>query len=159
MTVAAESVDANTAAYQAWLATPAGQAAINAQQVAAGAHAAAPVAPAAPAAPMAVAPAPAAAAPTIDYDALAQALVKAGAVPTSAAAPAPAPESPPSPVNLFTPGQIVTHTWNDVYSGKVETRKGIVIEIQPDAGSGATSVIGWFAGVSGPIGDQNLTAG
>jgi hypothetical protein len=149
-----EADDANARAYQAWLATPDGQAAVNATQ---------PVAPAAPAATtIGGAPAPAApAAPeaqpaAIDYAALAAEIVKAGGVPT-AAAPAPVEAKPPSPVNLFAKGNLVVHEWNDPYDGPSK-RMGIVVDTTPDEGSGASSSVAWLDGPSGPIGDQNLSA-
>jgi hypothetical protein len=149
----------NEQAYAAWLATPEGQAAVAA---AAGPVPPAPVAvaqvpsaPAAPVAPAAVPEPPAAAAPPLDYAQLAKEMGKLGLKVTEGPK-TPAEAKPPSPKNLFTPGQIVTHQWEDPYDG-ASSRTGIVVATQPDEGSGASSSIAWFSGVSGPIGDQNLS--
>jgi hypothetical protein len=176
----ATAADPVAAAFEAFLATPAGQAAISAappapivtgpvdQAAPAAPVAAAPVvataapAPAAPVAPAPVddapAPAPAAAAvQPIDYNQLAAALVQAGFAAGPPAEPVAAPLNPPSPVNLFTKGQLVTYSWLDHYDGP-SSKAGIVLDVIPDAGSGAASVIGWFSGISGPIGDHEISA-
>jgi hypothetical protein len=67
------------------------------------------------------------------------------------------PENPPSPVNLFAKGNIVTHRWLDPHDGLSE-RHGIVVETLPDEGFGARSVVAWLGSKSGPIGDHELTA-
>ncbi|HEX3948077.1 MAG TPA: hypothetical protein VHW47_10240 [Acidimicrobiales bacterium] len=67
------------------------------------------------------------------------------------------PVNPPSPVNLFEKGQLVSHTYLDPYDGPT-TNYGIVVDILPTEGAGARSVIAWFGGISGPLGDQFLTA-
>jgi hypothetical protein len=119
-----------------------------------------PTAPAAePAAVPTVAPAPdptaPAAGPTADEIAAAILRQQATAAETPAAPAAPA--NPPVPANLFSKGAIVKLTTDDPYTGKEDTRYGIVVETFPDEGDGAQSAVAWFNGVSGPIGDQNLS--
>lgn len=147
-------VDPHAAAYEAWLATPEGAAAVNAQN-------ATPAVPAAPEAPAAVlgeaAPVPAAPAPPgIDYKALAAAIAEHQAT-AAPAAPVAATTAPTSPVNLFTKGSIVEHAYEDPYDGPT-SKVGVVLDVLPDEGSGAQSIIGWFGSVSSPIGDHLLTA-
>ena len=86
--------------------------------------------------------------------------VAAGASSGSGAAPAAAaePATPPSPVNLFNKGNLVTFSWNDAYDGP-RTRYGIVVDTLADEGAGARSIVAWFEDVSGPIGDHQLAAG
>jgi len=152
--------DANTVAYQAWLATPDGQRAVMEANANAGAPQAAVAGGPAPA-PAAVGPAaavpPGPAQPAaIDYDELAAAIVKAGGVPTNAPK-QPVEAKPPVPQNLFQKGSIVAHTWDDPIDGPSK-RLGIVVDTHPDEGSGAASSVAWLDGPSGPIGDQNLSA-
>jgi hypothetical protein len=143
-----------SAAYEAWLATPEGQAAVNAPAAAVPAGIIPPPPPAAVADP----PAAPAAAPAIDYAELAKALVSAGAVPTSEAPAAPAPigTKDPVPTNQFVKGNIVKHEYDSPYDGQV-TRYGIVIDVLADEGAGARSSVAWFEDPSS-IGDQYLSA-
>ena len=150
--------DASTTnpAFEAWLATPEGQAAANAPAPATTVTSTTEIPP--PPAPVPDAAAPAAPAPVIDYAALAEALKAAGAVPSADAAPAaPAQAKDPVTENQFVKGSIVKHEWDDAYDGPSE-RYGIVVATYPDQGTGAASAIAWFDGPSGPIGDQYLTA-
>lgn len=110
----------------------------------------------APPAPVAAPVTPTPAVPTLDYDALADAMHRRAAAPTAA----PAPPAPVAASNLFSVGQIVTHTWFDPYAGRQRTRHGIVVAIHEpgtlDAGEGARSSVAWLDAVSGPIGDEQL---
>ena len=104
---------------------------------------------------------PAPAEPSTDIAAL-LAEIQAMRAELKAAAPkAPAvevPANPPSPVNLYSKGQIVRYAWDDPYDGPSE-RFGLVVDTLPDEGSGAQSRLVWFTvGQSGPIGDHTLTA-
>lgn len=93
-----------------------------------------------------------------DISAIAAQLAPLLSAPAPAAQAAPAaPANPPSPVNLFEQGQVVSFSWLDDYDGP-QSRQGLVLDVLPDEGAGASSIIGWFAGVSGPIGDHLLTA-
>ncbi len=105
--------------------------------------------------------APASAAPGIDYAELARQLVALGLVQTPAPSTNPTPaEKPPVAANLWVKGQLVSYGYADHYAGGATlTRYGIVVETLPDEGAGARSVVAWFDGVSGPIGDQLLEAG
>jgi hypothetical protein len=112
----------------------------------------------------AAAPAPAAAGPVTLSAEQFQALLDAARAPRGGPPPAPPiPEKPPSTTSLFTKGALVRHTWFDVYSGRNRTRHGVVVELVPadpsKDGSFARSVVAWFEGVSGPIGDHELEAG
>lgn len=69
----------------------------------------------------------------------------------------PEPEPEPLTENAFAKGNIVVHTYVSPYDGEV-SRYGIVVDTLPDEGAGARSVIAWFDGVSGPMGDQFLAA-
>lgn len=98
-------------------------------------------------------------APAMTYDALAQALVRAGAVPVAQKAPAPAPRGPIATTNRFTKGALVVHRAFDPYTASTVVRHGIVVDTFPYAGGedvGARSAVAWFKETSGPITDSEL---
>lgn len=111
-----------------------------------------PLAPPAPAS-------PATPAPALDYGELARALIAQGAVP-GAPAPAEVPAKAPVGQNLFTKGQLVTHTAVDHYAGgRPVTTYGLVLDTLPDEGAGARSVVLWLGSTPAVIGDHELEAG
>ena len=75
----------------------------------------------------------------------------ASAAAAAAAAPAPAPAAPAAP--SFTKGQLVAFSYEDPWSGPT-TQQGIVFDVLENG----QYVIGWFAGLSGGIPEDSLTA-
>jgi hypothetical protein len=68
-------------------------------------------------------------------------------LPVNIDAPAPAPE--------FARGEIVEHHWDDVLDGP-SSRAGVVLAVLE--GDAPRVIVGWLAGVSGPITASELSA-
>ncbi len=61
----------------------------------------------------------------------------------------------PPAAPAFTRGEIVEHHWEDVLDGP-SSRAGVVLAVRD--GEPPTVIVGWLAGVSGPIAAADLVA-